>query len=119
MGVCKALFEKHMLPRVLAGSSAGSIGKTVEMDKNQAILPPTHSSAPSLSHTHHPPCCTLSLTVAVSAMIATRTDPELKEMFDRIHQFDMVFFNNNSTAQLVMHVIKKGSLQVSRLDSQV
>ena len=52
-------------------------------------------------------------------MIATRTDPELKEMFDRIHQFDMVFFNNNSTAQLVMHVIKKGSLQVSRLDSQV
>ena len=26
-------------------------------------------------------------------------------------QFDMIFFKNNSTAQLVMHAIKKGSLQ--------
>eukprot|EP00955_Chlamydomonas_euryale_P025510 269138-Chlamydomonas_euryale.AAC.1 len=25
MGVCKALFENHMLPRVLAGSSAGAV----------------------------------------------------------------------------------------------
>jgi predicted acylesterase/phospholipase RssA len=25
-GICKALFEQHMLPRVMAGSSAGSIG---------------------------------------------------------------------------------------------
>ncbi|GAX78039.1 hypothetical protein CEUSTIGMA_g5481.t1 [Chlamydomonas eustigma] len=72
MGICKALFEKHMLPRVLAGSSAGSI---------------------------------------VSAMIATRTDPELRDLFSKIDQFEMLFFNNNSTAQLVMHVIKKGSLQ--------
>ena len=36
----------------------------------------------------------------VSAMVATRTDPELREMFSRIHQFDMAFFNNNSAAQV-------------------
>jgi TAG lipase/steryl ester hydrolase/phospholipase A2/LPA acyltransferase len=45
-------------------------------------------------------------------MIATRTDPELRDLFSKIDQFEMLFFNNNSTAQLVMHVIKKGSLQV-------
>ena len=70
--VCKALFEAHLLPKVLAGSSAGSI---------------------------------------VCAIIATRTDIELSDMFSRIHQFDMNFFNNSSGVELVKHLIKNGSLQ--------
>lgn len=72
MGVCKALFAAHLLPKVLAGSSAGSI---------------------------------------VCAIIATRTDIELRDMFSRIHQFDMNFFTNSSGVELVKHLINKGSLQ--------
>ncbi len=71
-GVCKALFETHLLPRVLAGSSAGSV---------------------------------------VCAIIATRTDIELRDLFRKIHLFDMDFFSNSSGVELVHHLIKKGSLQ--------
>eukprot|EP00955_Chlamydomonas_euryale_P042509 352337-Chlamydomonas_euryale.AAC.1 len=75
MGVCKALFENHMLPRVLAGSSAGAI---------------------------------------VCAIVATRTEAELKELFDHILNFEFEFFSNSRTLQLLVHVIKEGTIQVRR-----
>mmetsp|Transcript_39015 Transcript_39015/g.86806 ORF Transcript_39015/g.86806 Transcript_39015/m.86806 type:complete len:863 (-) Transcript_39015:1327-3915(-) len=71
IGVCKALFEGHLLPRVLAGSSVGSI---------------------------------------VSAIIGTRTDMELRELFSKLDQFDIGFFNNSRAVELLHHLINKGSL---------
>ncbi|KAG2494204.1 hypothetical protein HYH03_007562 [Edaphochlamys debaryana] len=72
IGVVKALFEQRLLPRVLAGSSVGSI---------------------------------------VSAIIGTRTDAELRDLFSRVDEFDVFFFSNSRAVELVQHLINKGSLQ--------
>ena len=50
-GVVKALFEAKLLPRVLAGSSAGSIGKQQAYDWCHAQDKPSPAVAPvPLSH---------------------------------------------------------------------
>lgn len=60
-----------MLPRVLAGSSAGSI---------------------------------------VASIIATRTDDELREMFRKLDDLELSFFNNNRPVELVTSFLQKGAL---------
>eukprot|EP00191_Tetraselmis_sp_GSL018_P021195 CAMPEP_0177585320 /NCGR_PEP_ID=MMETSP0419_2-20121207/4418_1 /TAXON_ID=582737 /ORGANISM="Tetraselmis sp., Strain GSL018" /LENGTH=792 /DNA_ID=CAMNT_0019075021 /DNA_START=442 /DNA_END=2820 /DNA_ORIENTATION=+ len=72
LGTVKALLEHGLLPRVLAGSSVGSI---------------------------------------ISSLIATRTDEELRHLFDNMGSLDLSFFNNNSPGQLFAHLVTKGSLQ--------
>lgn len=72
IGVCKALFEHQLLPRVMAGSSVGSI---------------------------------------VAAIIATRTDEELKDTFSKLDQFDIGFFKNSKAVDLAFHLINRGTLQ--------
>lgn len=71
LGVVKALVERHLLPRILAGSSVGSI---------------------------------------VAAIISTKTDEELRDLFAKIDQFDVGFFNNSKTVDLVHHFLNKGTL---------
>lgn len=72
LGVIKALVERHLLPRILAGSSVGSI---------------------------------------VASIIATRTDEELRDLFNKLDQFDIGFFNNSKAVDFVHHLINKGTLQ--------
>jgi len=72
LGIVKALLNNGLLPRVVAGSSVGSI---------------------------------------ISSLIATRTDEELKFLFDNLDTLDLSFFNNNSAGQLFAHLVTKGSLQ--------
>ena len=60
-----------MLPRVLAGSSVGSI---------------------------------------VAGIVATRTDEELRETFSKLESFDIAFFNNSRTVELVHHFLARGVL---------
>lgn len=72
VGVVKALFEQKLLPRVLAGSSVGSI---------------------------------------VAAIIATRNDQELWELFDQANIMDLSFFSNTTMSQFVRHFLLKGVLQ--------
>ena len=67
----KALFEHRMLPRVLAGSSVGSI---------------------------------------VAGIVATRTDAELAEVFAKLDEFDISFFNNSRALELVHSFLQKGVL---------
>jgi TAG lipase/steryl ester hydrolase/phospholipase A2/LPA acyltransferase len=69
--VVKALFEHRMLPRVLAGSSVGSI---------------------------------------VAGIVATRTDAELSEVFSKLEQLDVSFFNNSRAIELVHSFLQKGAL---------
>ena len=49
---------------------------------------------------------------AVAAIVATRTDVELRELFMRLDHFDISFFKNSRAVELVHHFINKGSLQV-------
>lgn len=67
----KALFEHTMLPRVLAGSSVGSI---------------------------------------VAGIISTRTDDEMREMFRKLDDLELTFFNNNRPVELVTSFLQKGAL---------
>lgn len=45
------------------------------------------------------------------AIVATRTDVELRDMFNRLDQYDVGFFQNSRAVELVHHLINKGSLQ--------
>ncbi len=71
----KALFEQRLLPRVLAGSSVGSI---------------------------------------VAAIIATKTDEQLRSLFSQLDQLDISFFSSSSLWELLYSLVRKGHLQVSR-----
>lgn len=76
LGVLKALLERQLLPRVLSGSSAGSI---------------------------------------VAALVCTRTDIELSELFSsletQINQLNIDFYSSNSATQIVHHLMVKGVAQ--------
>ncbi|KAL4441473.1 hypothetical protein ABPG77_001977 [Micractinium sp. CCAP 211/92] len=73
MGVVKALLDANLLPRVVSGSSAGSI---------------------------------------VSAILCTRNEAELHEVFDSVAEIDgMEFYSFNSLGQILRHVLLKGTLQ--------
>ncbi|KAK9795501.1 hypothetical protein WJX73_009996 [Symbiochloris irregularis] len=72
VGVVKSLFEQKLLPRVLAGSSVGSI---------------------------------------VAAIVATRNDAELHELFDGSATMDLSFFSNSTASQFLRHFLLKGVLQ--------
>eukprot|EP00884_Botryococcus_braunii_P020442 jgi/Botrbrau1/7081/Bobra.0165s0103.1 len=74
IGVVKALFDEGLLPRVLAGSSAGAI---------------------------------------VAATTATRSDAELREMFDHADEVDLSFFANRTPGEFFSHFVLKGTLQDS------
>jgi hypothetical protein len=67
----------------------------------------------TLTYTHHTHTLRLfPYTHAVAAIIATRTDIELSELFTRLDHFDIMFFKNSRAVELVHHLINKGSLQV-------
>ena len=96
LGVVKALLEHHMLPRVLAGSSVGSVGERCACQSRGSsntllgggdgsgtpfVLNAVHSlPAPALTL----PACFLLLPPpaqpAVCALVATRTDAELSQL---------------------------------------
>ncbi|KAL3151785.1 hypothetical protein ABBQ38_012757 [Trebouxia sp. C0009 RCD-2024] len=72
LGVCKSLFQHGLLPRVMAGSSVGSI---------------------------------------VAAIVATRNDDMLRDLFKHMSEFDLSFFSNSTASQFVRHFLLKGTLQ--------
>ncbi|DBA89645.1 TPA: hypothetical protein ACH3X2_004537 [Trebouxia sp. C0005] len=72
LGVCKSLFQHGLLPRVMAGSSVGSI---------------------------------------VAAIVATRNDEMLRDLFKHMSEFDLSFFSNSTASQFIRHFLLKGTLQ--------
>lgn len=73
MGVVKALLDANMLPRVISGSSAGSI---------------------------------------VSAILCTRSESELADVFDSMSEISSIeFYSFNTVGQILRHMLLKGTLQ--------
>lgn len=72
MGIAKALFEHGLLPRIIAGTSVGSI---------------------------------------IASIICIRTNEELAVVFQHLDKFDMGFFSEHTTINLVRHFIEKGHFQ--------
>lgn len=48
----------------------------------------------------------------MSAIVATRTDVELKDHFDNINQFGFDFYSSNHLGAMANQILRKGSLQV-------
>ncbi len=105
-GVVKALFECGMLPTVLSGSSVGSISAP----PSHSALPPDVTSCPIVAVVHMiqlRTCFRLLPSIfdpaahiyAVCAIIATRDDNELKEIFRDMLSVDLSFFSNSSITQ--------------------
>jgi hypothetical protein len=87
-GVVKALFDNGLLPKVLSGSSVGSISASQSPLLYSAVV----FDAPGLlllldpswyDHQHIASCA--SPAHAVSAIIATRNDEELAALFQDMH----------------------------------
>lgn len=50
---------------------------------------------------------------AVAATTATRSDAELREMFDHADEVDLSFFANRTPGEFFSHFVLKGTLQDS------
>ena len=48
---------------------------------------------------------------AVAAIVATRNDTELRELFDGSASLDLSFFSNSTASQFLRHFLLKGVLQ--------
>ena len=48
---------------------------------------------------------------AVAAIVATRDDNMLAELFSHLGDFDLSFFSNSTASQFVRHFVLKGTLQ--------
>ena len=48
---------------------------------------------------------------AVAAIIGTRNDDELRELFDQSSTMDLSFFSNSTMSQFLRHFLLKGVLQ--------
>lgn len=60
-------------------------------------------------YAHH--TLTIMCMHAVAAIIATRNDQELWELFDQANIMDLSFFSNTTMSQFVRHFLLKGVLQ--------
>ena len=49
--------------------------------------------------------------VAVAAIVATRNDDMLRDLFKHMSEFDLSFFSNSTASQFVRHFLLKGTLQ--------
>jgi len=123
-GVVKALFECGMLPTVLSGSSVGSISAPL----SPSALPPHFASCPILTLLQIiqlRTCFRILPSIldpaahicAVCAIIATRDDNELKEIFRDMLSVDLSFFSNSSIAQVrAMLMLEHTVVQSTRCD---
>ena len=48
---------------------------------------------------------------AVAAIVATRNDDMLRDLFKHMSEFDLSFFSNSTASQFVRHFLLKGTLQ--------
>ena len=48
---------------------------------------------------------------AVAAIVATRNDHMLGQLFDNLDKFDLSFFSNSTASQFIRHFLLKGTLQ--------
>ena len=53
----------------------------------------------------------LCIVHAVAAIVATRNDTELRELFDGSATMDLSFFSNSTASQFLRHFLLKGVLQ--------
>ena len=49
--------------------------------------------------------------IAVAAIVATRNDDMLRDLFKHMSEFDLSFFSNSTASQFVRHFLLKGTLQ--------
>ena len=56
-------------------------------------------------------CLICHVLLAVAAIIGTRNDDELRELFDQSSTMDMSFFSNSTASQFLRHFLLKGVLQ--------
>ena len=57
-------------------------------------------------------CCGNTACVnAVAAIVATRNDDMLRDLFKHMSEFDLSFFSNSTASQFVRHFLLKGTLQ--------
>ena len=138
-GVVKALREQDLLPRVIAGSSVGSIGARARCTPFlQPACTPSCVEG-SVAKGMGAPCAAVlawelraadllqsgkqsgigtlkdSHCGAVAACVGTRNEEEMRELFDNAERFDLSFFSNNTAAEFLKHFLRTGTLQ----DSQV
>lgn len=114
-GVVRALFEANLLPRVVSGSSAGSIGARAVRLGLCGTTPTSHvamrSSFPcctpytiALLHSTLHPSSPLAL-AAGGSLLCTRTDDELRGMLDCFHQSAGLDFFVSRDARRMWHVL--------------
>ncbi len=48
---------------------------------------------------------------AVAAIVATRNDEMLRDLFKHMSEFDLSFFSNSTASQFLRHFLLKGTLQ--------
>jgi len=48
---------------------------------------------------------------AVAAIVATRNDDMLRDLFKHMSEFDLSFFSNSTASQFLRHFLLKGTLQ--------